>query len=74
MHRKLIACILIIAITCSPGGSGQLDVRYEPTSYEIVDLMLDLAEVTGDDFVFDLGCGDGRIVIAAAAKRGARGV
>lgn len=36
--------------------------------------MLDLARVGPDDVVLDLGCGDGRIVIAAAAERGARGV
>jgi len=46
---------------------------YVPSSYEIVDEMLKLAQVTKDDVVFDLGCGDGRIVIAAA-KLGARGV
>lgn len=50
------------------------DVRYEPSSPEIVRAMLRLAEVKKDDFVYDLGCGDGRIVIAAAKDYGARGV
>jgi cyclopropane fatty-acyl-phospholipid synthase-like methyltransferase len=36
--------------------------------------MLKLAEVTSRDLVYDLGCGDGRIIITAAAKYGARGV
>jgi len=50
------------------------DVRYEPSSPEIVSQMLALAKVTGSDIVYDLGCGDGRIVIAAAQRFGARGV
>jgi cyclopropane fatty-acyl-phospholipid synthase-like methyltransferase len=36
--------------------------------------MLDMAKVTSKDFVYDLGCGDGRIVIMAAQERGARGI
>jgi SAM-dependent methyltransferase len=47
--------------------------RYEPTPPEIVDVMLELARVAPGDTVYDLGSGDGRIVIAAA-KRGARAV
>jgi precorrin-6B methylase 2 len=49
------------------------DVHFVPTPYEVVDKMLDLARVTKRDLVYDLGCGDGRIVVAAA-KRGARAV
>ncbi|WP_352431648.1 methyltransferase domain-containing protein [Pyrinomonas sp.] len=51
-----------------------LDVPYVPTPPEVVDEMLRMAAVTKDDVVYDLGCGDGRIVIAAAKKYGARGV
>ena len=51
-----------------------LDVIYEPTSYPIVEKMLDMAGVTSQDVVYDLGCGDGRIVIMAAKHRGSRGV
>jgi len=47
------------------------DVVWVPTSHELVEKMLDLAKVTPDDYVIDLGSGDGRTVIAAA-KRGAR--
>ena len=47
-----------------------LDVPYVPTSPDVVDRMLDAAGLTTDDFVIDLGSGDGRIAIAAA-KRGA---
>jgi precorrin-6B methylase 2 len=49
------------------------DVPYVPTDDAVVAAMLKLAAVTPDDVVYDLGCGDGRIVVAAA-KRGARGV
>jgi SAM-dependent methyltransferase len=47
---------------------------YVPTPEEVVDRMLALAEVKSTDVVYDLGCGDGRIPIAAARKYGARGV
>ena len=47
---------------------------YVPTPYHVVNRMLDLANVTKDDVVYDLGCGDGRIVITAAERYGARGV
>ena len=50
------------------------DVRYEPSSPEVVLAMLRLATVTKDDVVYDLGCGDGRIVITAAKRFGAHGV
>ncbi|HEX7218972.1 MAG TPA: class I SAM-dependent methyltransferase [Burkholderiales bacterium] len=49
------------------------DVPYVPTPHAVVDKMLEVAQVGPNDVVYDLGCGDGRIVIAAA-KKGARGV
>jgi precorrin-6B methylase 2 len=49
-------------------------VSFEPTLSEVVDQMLTLAEVGPDDLVYDLGCGDGRIVVAAARDYGARAV
>jgi ubiquinone/menaquinone biosynthesis C-methylase UbiE len=52
----------------------ELDVPYVPTKQEVVEAMLDLAGVTANDVVYDLGCGDGRIVVTAARKYGARGV
>jgi SAM-dependent methyltransferase len=51
-----------------------LDVVYVPTPEDVVEAMLDLARVTPHDVVYDLGCGDGRIVVAAAKRRGCRGV
>ena len=50
------------------------DVIYVPTPPEVVDAMLQLAGVTKKDVVYDLGCGDGRIPVAAATKYGARAV
>ena len=50
------------------------DVIFVPTPNEVVDKMLELAKVTAKDTVYDLGCGDGRIVITAAQKYGARSV
>ena len=52
----------------------KLDVWYVATPHEVVDRMLVMANVRPLDVVYDLGCGDGRMVIAAAKKYGARGV
>ncbi len=73
--RYLAALALLIAL-----GSGAFaqdaseeEVPYIKSPQVVVDKMLDLAQVRPDDFLIDLGSGDGRIVIAAAKKRGARG-
>ena len=50
------------------------DVVFVPTPLEVVDAMLKLADVRSTDVVYDLGSGDGRILITAAKKFGARGV
>ena len=50
------------------------DVIFVPTPGEVVDTMLKMAAVSKKDTVYDLGCGDGRIVITAAQRYGARGV
>lgn len=52
----------------------KLDVWYVPTPDAVVDRMLSMAKVKPLDVVYDLGCGDGRMVIAAARQYGARGV
>jgi len=49
-------------------------VRYEPTPMDVVNVMLELAGPRADDLVADLGCGDGRIVIEAVRRYGARGL
>jgi cyclopropane fatty-acyl-phospholipid synthase-like methyltransferase len=50
------------------------DIHYVPTPQEVVDEMLRMADVKKDDIIYDLGCGDGRIVITAAKRYGARGI
>src|SRR6185436_7880972 len=52
----------------------KLDVWYVATPHEVVDRMLSEAKVRTGDVVYDLGCGDGRMVIAAAKKFGTRGI
>ncbi|HWP24745.1 MAG TPA: class I SAM-dependent methyltransferase [Xanthobacteraceae bacterium] len=67
-----------VSTVCLLNGAAQaqvkLDVPYVPTPQAVVDRMLTLAKVTADDFVIDLGSGDGRILITAASKFGARGL
>ena len=58
----------------SSGVIAQADVPYVPTPNEVVVEMLNIAGVTKDDVIYDLGSGDGRLVIAAAKQFGARGV
>lgn len=50
------------------------DIGFLPTPPEVVEGMLQLAELNPNDLVYDLGCGDGRILIAAAQRFGVRGV
>lgn len=78
--KKFILCLIIFSIfTLTMTTSGQncddeYDVPYVPTDYEIVEKMLKMANVNENDILYDLGCGDGRIVITAAKKFGTRGV
>jgi SAM-dependent methyltransferase len=71
-----IACV-VLWLSSAAGQQATLrkpDVFYVPTPASVVMAMLDLARVTDRDVVYDLGCGDGRIPIAAAQKYGAHGV
>ena len=68
-----IALLTSVAFAQAPRGDLPV-VPYVSTPQRVVDRMLDLAKVRKGDVVYDLGCGDGRIVITAAKDRGARGV
>ena len=72
---SLLATALVgLAPAQTPQPKRTPDVIYVPTTDPAVDAMLTLADVKKTDVVYDLGCGDGRIVITAAKKYGARGV
>lgn len=66
--------LLVLVFALAPGGTQAPAARYVATPPDVVDRMLTLAKVGAQDVVYDLGCGDGRIIIAAAQKFGARGV
>ncbi|HEY9447887.1 MAG TPA: class I SAM-dependent methyltransferase [Burkholderiales bacterium] len=81
---KIRACVLLFAALCMlpadaaaseapPVPARAPDVIFVPTPQRVVSAMLRLAQVGKNDVVYDLGCGDGRIVIAAA-RLGARSV
>ena len=78
LRRAFAAAAACAALAgCIPGGVTLLrapDVPFDPTPMDVVSAMLRLADIKPYDTVFDLGCGDGRIVIAAARFHGARGV
>jgi cyclopropane fatty-acyl-phospholipid synthase-like methyltransferase len=71
---KLALPFVIVTAFMAVHPTGQNLAPYIPSPEDVVDRMLSFAKVTKDDVVFDLGCGDGRIPIAAARKYGARGV
>jgi SAM-dependent methyltransferase len=69
----LVLVMMSFSLTAYP-QKRQPDVHFEPTPRSVVEAMLKMAGVTRDDIVYDLGCGDGRFVIMAAEKSGARAV
>jgi SAM-dependent methyltransferase len=71
-----VAGLSALAAGCRTSGSNpvRLDGPFVPTPMPVVDAMLDMARVTQEDLVYDLGSGDGRIVLRAADRFGARGV
>jgi cyclopropane fatty-acyl-phospholipid synthase-like methyltransferase len=73
-RRAFLAAGIAAAVSgCSTAELHKV-APYVPTPWPVVDAMLQLAAVRKDDVVYDLGCGDGRIVISAARYFGARGV
>lgn len=76
LRRPAIAALAMSAFAAVPARAAtgdQPDVPYVPTPWAVVDAMLKVAGVGPQDFVIDLGSGDGRLVIVAARKLGARG-
>ncbi|MBM3384908.1 MAG: methyltransferase domain-containing protein [Betaproteobacteria bacterium] len=86
MHALITAVALVAALAFALPAAAQTkgyepqvgqagkDVIWVPTPDEVVERMLRMAQTTKDDLVYDLGAGDGKIVIAAAKKFGARAV
>src|SRR5207237_3038015 len=73
-RRRVVAALALLLTGCAgPALQDTLDAPFVPTPAAVVEDMLDLAGVSATDIVYDLGSGDGRIVIAAA-RRGARAV
>ena len=78
--RAIVVAVLLTLAAAAPNAaqkpapSREPDVVFVPTPSDVVDAMLKLAKVTSSDIVYDLGSGDGRILIAAAKMYGARGV
>jgi SAM-dependent methyltransferase len=83
MHGRVLLATSLLLAGCAVSGPGMavrdqsppaLDVIWVGTDLKVVEAMLDAAQVGPGDVVYDLGCGDGRIVIMAASRHGARGV
>src|SRR5712671_5346900 len=66
--------LLLLFASLAAAQNVQPEVPYVPTTDPAVQAMLKLADVKKTDVVYDLGCGDGRIVVAAAKTYGAHGV
>ncbi|OKL40437.1 SAM-dependent methyltransferase [Pontibacter flavimaris] len=78
LRNSLLSLLVLLSATAFVQAQEAVmkrtpDVPYVPTRQAVVDAMLELANVTEDDVIYDLGCGDGRIVITAAKKYGATG-
>jgi len=68
----LLSGLLLLSPASQSAEDKKPDVIYVPTPQEVVDKMLELAEVKKDDVVYDLGCGDARIPVTAAKKFGCK--
>ena len=67
------AALALSALLAAGAWAATASVPYVPTPQDVVERMLQIAKVTANDYVIDLGSGDGRIVVTAAKKHGARG-
>ncbi len=75
-NRRFLFVILAVlgCLTADGWQTKQPDVIFVATPNRVVEEMLRVADVREDDLIYDLGCGDGRIIILAAQKVGSRGV
>jgi trans-aconitate methyltransferase len=74
LRAAALGLLVALVVACAGVPSGHPDILYVATPEQVGVEMLKLAGVTKDDVVYDLGSGDGRLVIAAAREFGARGV
>lgn len=74
MELLTISVILVTVLAISVVWTNKRGAPWVPSSMTTVNKMLDLAEVKPDELVYDLGCGDGRILVTAALKYRARAV
>jgi SAM-dependent methyltransferase len=74
MLALLLSALSVFGMALQNPGAKTPDIHFAVTPQPLADAMLTLAGVTKDDVVYDLGSGDGRIVVLAAQKYGARGV
>ncbi|MFO7904813.1 MAG: SAM-dependent methyltransferase [Planctomycetota bacterium] len=82
LQHRILLVLLSFAFCVSPSlaaantttSDKTPDCVYVPTPHDVVEKMLEMADIQKDDVVYDLGCGDGRIVVQAAKKRGCKGV
>jgi 23S rRNA G2445 N2-methylase RlmL len=70
----MLRIFIVLMVAGCAAAADTRTPRYEPTPPDVVQAMLLLAQVGADDLVADLGCGDGRIVIEAVQRFGARGL
>ena len=71
---SVLAIVAVAAGAAAQPPSRPLDIYFTPTRQVVAEAMLDLAGTRADDVVYDLGSGDGRLVILAAQRHGAQGV
>ncbi|MHC4399599.1 MAG: SAM-dependent methyltransferase [Planctomycetota bacterium] len=83
MQRIAATGVALLCLVLTPALDGQAaeakgkkrpDVIFVPTPQRVVDKMLEMAQVKKTDLLYDLGCGDGRIVVTAAKKYGCKAV
>ena len=80
--QSALAAVVLATVIVSPVSPVRLAAwqpapslaPYVPTPLDVVHRMLELADITKDDVIYDLGCGDGRILIETAQRYGSRGV